>query len=304
MVEKDNIAIEQGVRLNFGNRANKALAIAGSVLTLAGAAFVAKEATFDPDIAIAGVECTTTTTTSPDGTTTTTSEQCSYTDEGDSAESTTDESSAGSQQKPDKAKPKPDKPSHNNHNKDEDKKHKKETGEDAREKKANSQKGFPGFNMEDSAFTSGNGCFITGAASSLRRETGDPSIRPKKIYNSKLRSMWSPNQGVKRGLLFDALPSMAARFGVAVWKTGFKGALAAKKRGDEVMMLAGPGHFTSQGHYMAVRGVSKNGRRLIIDDPNGKGKYGDSERKSGWNGQQLKAGGVIDYRVLHLKGVK
>jgi len=45
-----------------------------------------------------------------------------------------------------------------------------------RQVRINTQKDFPGYNMEASWFTDGNGCFITGAASGLRRETGNKHI--------------------------------------------------------------------------------------------------------------------------------
>lgn len=286
MPENNNqIIVPEVQKLPLPSRLQKGLAIAGAVTSLASG-MVAREAVFSPDKASAAMECTTTV---ENGVTTT---ECS--EESSSANGTpTPTDTVPNQPKaPDEASAgkKPPKTGKNDGHK----------GSKGKQKENNSEKDFPGYNMEDSSFTDGNGCFITAAASSLRRETGNSNITPKKIFYPELRSKWSPTAGVKQGLLFSALPAMAARHNVKVWETGFEGALEAKKSGDEVMLLAEPGHFTSVGHYMAVRGVTKNGRKLIVDDPNGRGKYGDSERKSGWSGKELKRAGVIDYRVLHL----
>ncbi len=288
MPEKDNqLNSFEAIKLSAINTLKKGLAISGSVIAMSGA-ILENEAIF-PDKAQAETVCTTTTSTTVDGTTQTTTETTTCTD------SPAVDSPASTAENPTK----PDKPiPHHPHKPD---KHAPKSDKN-KDKKANSQKGFLGYNMEDSAFTDGNGCFITAAASALRRETGNAHITPKKIYYPELHRRWSPSGGVN-GFLFDALPAIAARHNVAVYDTGFKGLVKALKNRDEGMLLAAPGHFTSAGHYIAVRGVTKSGK-VILDDPNGKGKYGDSERKSGWSGSQLKAAAVIDYRVLHLKSVK
>lgn len=166
----------------------------------------------------------------------------------------------------------------------------------------NSQINFRGYNMEDTAFTDHNGCFITSAASALRRVTGDSHITPRKIYYPALRKLWSPSAGVKGGLLFDALPSIASHYDVKVYKIdNARGALRAVSRGDQVQMLAAaPSHFTYGGHYLDARATTPNGKKLILDDPNGNGLHGDSERASGWSPSQLKSAGIIGYRGLHL----
>ena len=102
-------------------------------------------------------------------------------------------------------------------------------------------------------------------------------------YNVQVRG------GVRPGQKFDS--------------EDFKDIRKAKRQNDEVMILAAAGHFTSGGHYMSIRRVTKTGR-LVIDDSNGKGKYGDSERPEGWSARELIDGGIINYRVLHLKGAK
>lgn len=300
MLEQDNhIATIEGAKeatqLSIGEKLKKGLALASTVIAIAGSYAMAKDIT-SPNKASAEMECTTSTTTTEVNGVITTTETTECNESSDSS----DPSNPTQPQQPSKT-PKPPKPENNHPKPDKDKK--KESREDEKRKQANSQKGFPGYDMGSSSFTDGNGCFITAAASSLRRETGNENITPKKIYYPALRQRWSPSGGVN-GFLFDALPSMAEKHNVKVYDTNFKGALRAKKNGDEVMILAAPGHFTGVGHYMAVRGVTNNGRKLILDDPNGKGRNGDSERKSGWNARQLRAGGVIDYRVLHLRGVK
>jgi hypothetical protein len=168
--------------------------------------------------------------------------------------------------------------------------------------KADSQENFPGYNMEDTSFTDHNGCFVTSAASALRRVTGDSHITPRKIYYPALRKLWSPSSGVKGGLLFDALPSIASHFDVKVYKIdSARGALRAVRKGDQVQMLAAPpSHFTYGGHYLDARATTPNGKKLILDDPNGRGLHGDSERRSGWSPSQLVSAGIVDYRGLHL----
>jgi hypothetical protein len=283
-------------KLTDANTLNKGMAIAGSVITIAGG-MLAREAVFNPAEAVAAQVCTTETTTStaPDGTVTTTETQ-HCTDSSDSS----DDSSSGDQQ-PAQPKPdKPDKPDHQKGNHKSGKTHHGKTVHGPKVDKTDSQKKFKGYDMGDTAFTDGNGCFITSAASALRRETGDAHVTPRSIYYPALKKMWGPSTGVKGGLLFDALPSIASHLDVKVYKTNFAGAVKAIKNDDEVMMLAAPGHFTSQGHYMAAWKVV-NGKRLVIDDPNGKGKHGDSERPGGWSGPELQRAGIIGYRVLHLK---
>lgn len=160
-----------------------------------------------------------------------------------------------------------------------------------------SERYFPGYEMGASSFTDGNGCFVTSAASALRRATGDETITPQSVYKGKaITSRWSPGGGV-RGYLFDALPSMAQRFGIKVKKTGFKGVIEALNSGGQAMVLFDIGRFTNQGHYMAIRKSLPNGR-VVLDDPNGEGMQGDSERSKGWNASELKAGGAIAYRTL------
>jgi hypothetical protein len=191
----------------------------------------------------------------------------------------------------------------------------KERRQAKRERKTNSQKHFRGYDMGNSSFTDGNGCFITAAASAFRRETGNRHIRPTsgKLYHPELKSRWDPYNGVKEpAYLFDALPAMAARYNLKV--SGGESGLyfdaeeaqamrRALRRNDEVMIVASAGHFTAGGHYMAVRGLTRGGR-FIIDDPNGTGRHGDSERSIGWSGAELGAAGVFDYRILSLRGAK
>ncbi len=300
MPEKDNLSFET-LKLSAVNTLKKGLAIGGSVLALAGGT-LAREAVFNPAEATAGVECTTTETTTTDGTTTTTTETTHCADDGGDSSGTTADQPSGPTDTP--SNPGHQQPNDNqggNHKHNHGKPDHNQTVHGPKDDKTDFQKNFPGYNMEDSPFTDGNGCFVTSAASSLRRETGNAHITPKKIYFPALQQMWSPSAGVKGGLLFDALPSISSHFDVKVYKTNFQGAVKAIKNDDEVMMLAAPGHFTSQGHYMAAWKLA-GGNRLVIDDPNGKGKHGDSERPGGWSGSELKRAGIIGYRVLHLRG--
>lgn len=287
MFSRSSSGIETGPELSLKDRLNQSLAIAGSILTLAGGTFV-REAVLHPDKALAEQQCTTETTTTTDGTTTTTTETTHCTD-------TSDDSSdqQPSQPKPDnpdnpKGKPKPDKPHHG------------KSIHGPKTDKTDSQDNFPGYNMDDTQFTDGNGCFVTGEASALRRVTGDARITPRRLDYPELRHHWGPDekgQGVHGFLFDDVLPKTAARYGVKVWPTDFRGAVKAIKMGDQVMMLAEPGHFTDAGHYMDA--WKAHGNKLVIDDPNGKGKHGDSERPGGWSGSQLRTAGIIGYRVLH-----
>ncbi|HEX5798253.1 MAG TPA: hypothetical protein VFX79_02760 [Candidatus Saccharimonadales bacterium] len=98
-----------GRHLKLPGNLNKALALTGSVLALAGANF-AREAVFTPDTAYGApaMECTTTTTTSPDGSTTTTETTCA---------TNTDEPSSGSQPE-DPGSTNPDRGGRNNNGND------------------------------------------------------------------------------------------------------------------------------------------------------------------------------------------
>lgn len=285
-------------KLADANTLNKGMAIAGSVITLAGG-MLAREAVFNPAEAVAAQVCTTETTTStaPDGTVTTTETQ-HCTDSSDSG----DDSSSGDQQ-PAQPKPdKPDKPDHQKGNHKSGKTHHGKTVHGPKVDKTDSQKKFKGYDMGDTAFTDSNGCFVTGEASALRRETGDAHIKPRSLYYPELRQHWGPDEsgGSVHGYLFDdVLPKTAARYNVKVYKTTFKGAVKAIQNGHEVMMLAAKGYFTDGGHYMDAWKVV-NGNRLVIDDPNGKGKHGDSERPGGWSASQLRSAGIIAYRKLVL----
>lgn len=292
MFSRSTSGVETGPELGLRDRLNQGLAIAGSVLAMAGGILV-REAVMHPAKAQAEQQCTTETTTTTDGTTTTTTETTHCSDTSDDG---SNDQSGGQQP----SQPKPDKPDNKHKN---GKTHQGKSIHGPKADKTDSQKNFRGYNMDDTQFTDGNGCFVTGEASALRRVTGDAHITPRRLDYPELRHHWGPDekgQGV-HGFLFDAvLPKTAARYGVKVWPTDFRGAVKAIKMGDQVMMLAAPGHFTSAGHYMDAWKVV-SGNRLVIDDPNGKGKHGDSERPGGWSGSQLKTAGIIGYRVLHLR---
>lgn len=291
MFSRSTSGIETGPELSLRDRLNQGLAVAGSVLALASGMLV-REAVLHPDKAQAEQQCTTETTTTTDGTTTTTTETTHCTDSSDDGSS----DQSGSQQP---SEPKPDKPDNKHKN---GKTHQGKSIHGPKTDKTDSQENFPGYNMEDTAFTDHNGCFVTSAASALRRVTGDAHITPKRIYYPALRSRWTPSGGVKDGAyLFDALPSIARHFDVKVYKIdGPRGAVKALHNGDQVQMLAAPpSHFTLGGHYLDARALTPSGR-LILDDPNGKGLHGDSERPNGWSPAQLKAAGIVAYRGLHL----
>ncbi|HET7673397.1 MAG TPA: hypothetical protein VFK11_02720 [Candidatus Saccharimonadales bacterium] len=297
MPEQGVEAIRQNPNLSIRDRLSKGLALAGSVLAMAGGTLV-REAVWHPPSAVAAQECTTTTTTNEvNGVTTTTeSTQCSDTDESDNGDSS---QPAQTPKNEGKSGSKDGKSGGKRH-------HKPKNGKTIHGPKtdpADSQKDFEGYDMGDSSFTDGNGCFVTGEASALRRVTGNPRIRPRSLYYPELRRHWGPDEkgGSVHGFLFDdVLPRTAARYGVKVWDTDFRGAVKAIKNGDQVMLLAEPGYFTDAGHYMDAWKVA-GGNRLVIDDPNGKGKHGDSERPGGWSGAELSRAGVTDFRVLHLK---
>lgn len=176
---------------------------------------------------------------------------------------------------------------------------KKKPARPSRQEPANPEENFPGYNMGASPFTDGNGCFVTSAGSAFRRATGDANVTPRAVYvGSAVKKRWSPSTGVKQGNLFDALPQMAEHFGLKVKKVGAKGLQEAVRDGDEGMILFLPGHFAGgSGHYVAVRDVLPNGN-LVLDDPNGKGKSGDSERRRGWSIRELKSKGAIKFRAI------
>lgn len=176
---------------------------------------------------------------------------------------------------------------------------KKKPARPSRQEPANPEENFQGYNMGASEFTDGNGCFVTATGSAFRRATGDADVTPRAVYvGNAIKKRWSPSTGVKQGNLFDALPQMAKHFGLKVKKVGARGLQEAVREGDEGMILFMPGHFAGgSGHYVAVRSVLPNGN-LVLDDPNGKGKSGDSERKRGWSLRELKNKGAIKFRTI------
>ena len=144
MPEQDNqIVTIEAAKLSIGNRLRKGMALAGTVISMAGG--IMQHEIIFPDKAQAEMECTTTTTTTEENGVVTTTEATECTDSSDTVPAT---KPPKTEAKPDKSGPQPDK---ENHKPDKAKKQEKqEAREDARQKKANSQKGFPGYNMEDS----------------------------------------------------------------------------------------------------------------------------------------------------------
>lgn len=62
--------------------------------------------------------------------------------------------------------------------------------------------------------------------------------------------------------------------------TNIEGLRDTIRKGGLGIISVDPGHFTGAGHIMVIRGMNEDGTKWFINDPNGKGKRGDSETKS------------------------
>lgn len=79
------------------------------------------------------------------------------------------------------------------------------------------------------------------------------------------------------GTAWSVFPGAAEHYGYTCVDMGldYAGVLAEIASGKPVIVSVGPGTFTSEGHYMVIRGMTSNGE-LILNDPNKKNldKYG------------------------------
>jgi hypothetical protein len=121
-----------------------------------------------------------------------------------------------------------------------------------------------------------SGCGPTSLAMIAATLLGDNSITPVTIadrYGAQYH---------QDGTVWSLMPVFARDYGLKYQDLGtnLQAAADVLKGGGLVLISVDPGYFTSQGHFMVLRAVTPDGTAFYINDPNGKGRHGDSETRS------------------------
>jgi hypothetical protein len=120
-----------------------------------------------------------------------------------------------------------------------------------------------------------SGCGPTSLAMIGATLLGDKSITPLVLAN-RYGARYHTN-----GTAWSLMPVFAQDYGLKYQDLGtnLQAAADVLKGGGLVLISVDPGYFTSQGHFMVIRAVSPDGTTFYINDPNGKGRHGDSESR-------------------------
>lgn len=121
-----------------------------------------------------------------------------------------------------------------------------------------------------------SGCGPTSIAMVAATLLNDKSITPVTIgdrYGARYHS-----DGTEWGIF----PVFANDYSLKMRDLGtdLKGAADILRTGGLVIISAGTGYFTSQGHFMVLRAVTADGVSFYIADPNGDGIHNDSETRA------------------------
>lgn len=85
------------------------------------------------------------------------------------------------------------------------------------------------------------------------------------------------------GTSWSVFPGAADKYGYGCINMGldYEAVLEEIANGNPVVVLVGPGTFTSEGHYMVIKGMTSSGE-LVLNDPNQKNvdKYGTNQFKA------------------------
>lgn len=100
--------------------------------------------------------------------------------------------------------------------------------------------------------------------------TGDTTVNPK------IMAEWSYSNGHRVegvGSAWSLFPTGAKNWGIKCEElTPSASALSKKLReGKTLIVSMGKGHFTNNGHFIVLRGITESGK-ILVNDPNSKEK--------------------------------
>lgn len=125
-----------------------------------------------------------------------------------------------------------------------------------------------GYDKYGSEFIAIGGCGPTSLAMVAVGLTGNTSINPKVVsdfaYNN---GYYVEGVGSKWSLMTDG----ASKFGLKGKEIPLskKVIISTLKKGESIIAAMGPGTFTTQGHYIVLTGIDKDGK-IIVNDPDSK----------------------------------
>jgi hypothetical protein len=110
-----------------------------------------------------------------------------------------------------------------------------------------------------------SGCGPTSLAMVVVGLTGDTSVNPKVVAD------WSVQNGHRVegvGSAWSLMTSCGAHFGLNVQQLKVSAAdiSAALRNGNPVIMSMEKGHFTQNGHFIVLRGITESGK-ILVNDP-------------------------------------
>lgn len=125
-----------------------------------------------------------------------------------------------------------------------------------------------GYSKYGNDFLAVNGCGPTCLSMILVGLTGDTSLTPPVVSDfSYQQGYLTPDQGTSWALMTDGAAALGLESEVIPADPNTIRSLLS----DNVPIIAsmGPGHFTTQGHFIVLRGVSEDGM-IYVNDPNSK----------------------------------
>lgn len=121
------------------------------------------------------------------------------------------------------------------------------------------------FSYGRSGTISSSGCGPTSLAMIVVGLTGDTSVNPKVVAD------WSVANGHRVegvGSAWSLMTDGGAHWGLTVESVSIRASSisAALRAGKPIIASVGPGHFTSQGHFIVLRGITESGK-ILVNDP-------------------------------------
>lgn len=123
-----------------------------------------------------------------------------------------------------------------------------------------------------------SGCGPTSLAMIGSTLLGDSSITPLTVATKYGDQHHIPGDGTN----WTLMPVFAHDNGLKMQDLGTDLSAAAEiiRSGGMVLVSVAPGYFTTGGHLMVIRAITPDGTGFYLNDPNGDGKHGDSEKRS------------------------
>lgn len=115
-----------------------------------------------------------------------------------------------------------------------------------------------------------SGCGPTSLAMVVVGLTGDTSVNPKVVAD------WSYAKGHRVegvGTAWSLFPAGAANWGITCEELSVNASQISQKlrAGKVIIASMGKGHFTNNGHFIVLRGITESGK-ILVNDPNSKEK--------------------------------